>query len=108
VRRIWRFGTFYRLTNSKPSSTREGLEGKCHCRKPHSSVYGGDDGARTRDLCRDSGEKSRMLLKTVAPDDTERALRNPLEPLLHPYRTHDRCPFDLCLFTQMAFLRDFR
>jgi len=33
-------------------------------------VYGGDDGARTRDLCRDSKEVWRNTLKSGATDGT--------------------------------------
>jgi hypothetical protein len=56
------------------------------CHKPLIlyGFYGGDDGARTRDLCRDSKELTRNLLKTGAMDDTNSALRNPWRPLLHP------------------------
>jgi len=59
---------------------------KCHLPNTPKcfGMNGGDDGARTRDLCRDSKPETRNLLKTGAMDDTKSALRNPWEPLLHP------------------------
>ncbi len=58
-------------------------------------MYGGDDGARTRDLCRDRNKPvtnwnqgERMALFS--------ALRNVWQPLLHPYRTYDLCPVNFC------------
>jgi hypothetical protein len=54
-------------------------------------IYGGDDGARTRDLCRDSELEIRNLLETGVADGSFSALRHPREPLLNPYRTHDLC-----------------
>ena len=33
------------------------------------------------------------------------ALRHPWHPLLHPYRTHDLCPPDLCRERSAAYLK---
>ena len=41
--------------------------------------------------------------KQGATDDIFSALRNPWELLLHPYRTHDLCPADLCLTADLLF-----
>ncbi len=59
-------------------------------------AYGGDDEARTRDLCRDSKEETRNCKKPGVTDGSFSALRHPEEALLHPYRTHVLCPLDLC------------
>jgi hypothetical protein len=40
----------------------------CATNRLHCSICGGDDGARTRDLCRDSELEGRNLLKTGAAD----------------------------------------
>ena len=57
---------------------------------------GGDDGARTRDLCRDSKLEGRNLLESGERMAPFSALRNCWQRLLHPYRTHDLCPANLC------------
>jgi hypothetical protein len=46
---------------------------------------GGDDGARTRDLCRDRIPEGRNPLETGVVDGYLSALWNPGEPLLNPY-----------------------
>jgi hypothetical protein len=62
-----------------------GLERKDLCHKPTNSVvYGGDDGARTRDLCRDSKEGFRNLLKSGAPDGHFWSPETPLAPVIAP------------------------
>jgi len=48
-------------------------------------MYGGDDGARTRDLCRDRIPKRRNPLETGVVDGNLSALWNPWERLLNPY-----------------------
>jgi hypothetical protein len=48
-------------------------------------MYGGDDGARTRDLCRDSIPEGRNPLETGVVDGNLSALWNPRQRLLHPY-----------------------
>jgi hypothetical protein len=65
-------------------------------------IYGGVDGARTRDLRRDSELEMRNLLETGVADGSFSALRHPWEHLLHPYRTHVLCPLDLCLLPTSA------
>jgi len=47
-------------------------------------VNGGDDGARTRDLCRDRPSENRNLLKSGVMDGSLSALRNPWERLSCP------------------------
>jgi hypothetical protein len=42
-------------------------------------LYGGDDGARTRDLCRDSREETRNLLESGGTDG---AFQLPEEPVV--------------------------
>ena len=59
-------------------------------------AYGGDDGARTRDLCRDRSPQKRNLLKQRVADGSNSAIGKPWEALLTPYRTHVLCPFVLC------------
>jgi hypothetical protein len=59
-------------------------------------MYGGDDGARTRDLCRDSEKEGRNLQKTSVTMASFGAVRNDREPLSNPYQTHDLCPVNLC------------
>jgi hypothetical protein len=45
--------------------------------------------------------------KQGATDDTFSALRSTWELLLHPYRTHDLCPDDLCLPTNHMKLKTY-
>jgi len=51
-------------------------------------MYGGDDGARTRDLCRDSKKEGRNLLESGGTDGSfqrpEERLVTPIAPLSHP------------------------
>jgi len=49
------------------------------------ALCGGDDGARTRDLCRDSIPEGRNPLETGVVDGNLSALWNPQQRLLHPY-----------------------
>ena len=48
-------------------------------------INGGDDGARTRDLCRDRIPKRRNPLETGVADGYLSALWTPWERLLNPY-----------------------
>ena len=41
--------------------TRISLSLRCHIFRKSFGMYGGDDGARTRDLCRDSKPETRNL-----------------------------------------------
>src|SRR5215469_18499515 len=50
-------------------------------------MNGGDDGTRTRGLCRDSSIFTVTSCNFTAPIATSGALRNPREVLLHPYCT---------------------
>jgi hypothetical protein len=47
-------------------------------------MYGGDDGARTRDLCRDSEPKTRNLLESGGTDGHPKHPEEPLETLIAP------------------------
>jgi hypothetical protein len=47
-------------------------------------IYGGDDGARTRDLCRDSEPKTRNLLESGGTDGHPKHPEEPLETLIAP------------------------
>ena len=67
----------------------------------------GDDGARTRDLCRDRIPKKRNLLKQRVADGSNSAIRKPWEGLLLPYRTHVLCRFVLCRQELASFHPDF-
>jgi hypothetical protein len=49
-----------------------------------SRVYGGDDGARTRDLCRDSEPKTRNLLESGGTDGHPKHPETPPETLIAP------------------------
>ena len=59
-------------------------------------MYGGDDGARTRDLCRDSTEVGRNLLKLRATDGFFWRSEVPMATVIGPLSDPDLCPVDLC------------
>jgi hypothetical protein len=59
-----------------------GHERRCHIHKPLIIlVYGGDDGVRTHNLCRDSDKEARNLQKTSVTDAPFGAPRNDQERL---------------------------
>ena len=83
----------------------------CHFRSPFDSklfrIYGGDDGARTRDLCRDRSRKLLNLNNFMSADgkiEHPRARINTGEiaqppfrlPTKHPVFSRSKCVADLC------------
>ena len=65
-------------------------------------MYGGDDGARTRDLCRDSTEASSNLLKLRVTDGFFWRSEVPIATLIGPLS--DPRPLPYRLLPQKGFL----
>ena len=59
-------------------------------------MNGVDDGARTRDLCRDSTKVSSNLLKLRVTDGFFWRSEVPTATLIGPLSDPDLCPADLC------------
>ncbi len=56
-----------------------GLSPRSHIFRKSFGIYGGDDGARTRDLCRDSREEARNLMESGGTDGS---FQLPEEPVV--------------------------
>jgi len=67
-------------------STLAGSNSTCHyaINLVFSQAYGGDGGARTRDLCRDSGFDSRNLLKLPGTDGSNNRIRAHIGTVIVP------------------------